>query len=612
VRVADLIVETLEQCGATTVFTVTGGGAMHLNDAFGLNKAFEKIYCHHEQACAMAAEAYARLSGKPAVVNVTTGPGGLNALNGVFGAYTDSIPMLVVSGQVKRETLISTSELPARQIGDQEVDIISIVRQGLTKAAFQLDSPANAAAIVRKAWKIATSGRPGPVWLDVPMDIQGAPVPAEVLDQQDQHVEFLTAANTDMEQQVLSGEQLQETVTSVLSDLTQAKRPVVFAGGGIRASGMTEIYRELADLLECPFVTGWNAHDILVGDHPNNCGRPGSVGDRPGNFTVQNADYVLILGSRLNIRQISYNYEDFAKNARLCMVDIDRAELHKPTLNIDHKVHANLQEFLPELVRQVGTLSTPAPASHLDYRAWCKDRVARYPTVLAEYSANEKGPVNPYYFVEELFSRLPSASNIVCGDGTACVVTFQAAIIKQNTRLFSNSGSASMGYDLPAALGVAIATGERTWCIAGDGSIMMNIQELQTLSSKKLDVVIIILNNDGYHSIRQTQQNYFPENIAGCGPDSGLEFPRFESVAGAFGFEYQRIDTNGDVFAGLDQLVKTRGPVICEVMLDKAQDFAPKLKSRQLADGTMVTGDFIDLWPFLPADELKQNIIDDE
>ncbi len=273
---------------------------------------------------------------------------------------------------------------------------------------------------------------------------------------------------------------------------------------------------------------------------------------------------MLVLGSRLNIRQISYNFRAFASKAKVCMVDIDRAELNKPTLNIAHKVHAELKGFLAELLSAI--------------RA------------------------------EEAVSR---SDHVVCGDGTACVVTFQAAIIKQQTRLFSNSGSASMGYDLPAALGVAVATGRRTYCIAGDGSIMMNIQELQTLSARGSDVVVFLLNNDGYHSIRQTQQNYFPENISGCGPDSGLDFPRYEAVAGAFGFTYQRIDLNGDVSSGLDLVLKSKGPIICEIMLDKEQDFSPKLTSKKLADGTMVTSDFADLWPFLPADELQQNIIED-
>ncbi len=247
----------------------------------------------------------------------------------------------------------------------------------------------------------------------------------------------------------------------------------------------------------------------------------------------------------------------------------------------------------------------------MDYLAWCRRRVSRYPTVLPEYRGNPGGKVNPYYFVEELFAKLPPDAHVVCGDGTACVVTFQAAIIKQQTRLFSNSGSASKGYDLPAALGVAVATARRTYCIAGDGSIMMNIQELQTLSARGSDVVVFLLNNDGYHSIWQTQQNYFPENISGCGPDSGLDFPRYEAVAGAFGFTYQRIDLNGDVSSGLDLVLKSKGPIICEIMLDKEQDFSPKLTSKRLADGTMVTSDFADLWPFLPADELQQNIIED-
>jgi len=384
-----------------------------------------------------------------------------------------------------------------------------------------------------------------------------------------------------MEDDAATGAALASAAASVLSDLMAARRPVIFAGGGVRAADAMKEYLELAERLDCPFVTGWNAHDILPNDHKNYSGGPGSVGDRAGNFTIQNADYVLVLGSRLNIRQISYNFRAFASKAKVCMVDIDRAELNKPTLNIAHKVHAELKGFLAELLSAIRAEEAVSRSDHVDYLAWCRRRVSRYPTILPEYRGNPGGKVNPYYLVEELFAKLPPDAHVVCGDGTACVVTFQAAIIKQQTRLFSNSGSASMGYDLPAALGVAVATRRRTYCIAGDGSIMMNIQELQTLSAHGSDVVVFLLNNDGYHSIRQIQQNYFPENISGCGPDSGLDFSRYEAVAGAFGFTYQRIDLNGDVSSGLDLVLKSKGPIICEIMLDKEQDFSPKLTSKK-------------------------------
>ena len=470
-RVADLIARLLVNHGVTDVFMLTGGGAMHLNDALGRAGGLKKVFVHHEQAASIAAESYARLSGRPAAVNVTTGPGGVNALNGVYGAYVDSIPMIVVSGQVKRETCAFNYPLPLRQLGDQEVDIVAMVR-GITKYAVVLDNPQDARQVVEKAIHLAQRGRPGPVWIDVPIDVQAAPVDFDALapydpsNDDDAH----EAANTRAETGALTGPALDGEVATVLAELCAAERPVVLAGAGVRLSGQHRAFLDFVERLGVPVVTGWNAHDAIPNTHPLFVGRPGSVGDRGGNFAVQTADYVLVLGSRLNIRQISYNWKSFARNARVAMVDIDRSELEKPTLSLHRPVHADLTDFFAAAARTALPAEDRAEA-RAAFLQRSVERAARYPVVLPEYRAVES-PINPYVFGEALFAELEEDDIVVTGDGTACVTIFQAAYLKPGQRLYTNSGCASMGYDLPAAIGAYDAGGgRRIICLAGEGSI---------------------------------------------------------------------------------------------------------------------------------------------
>lgn len=605
IRVADLIAQLLVEAGVSDMFMLTGGGAMHLNDAFGRAPGLRKIFTHHEQAAAIAAESYGRLSGKLAGLNVTTGPGGVNALNGVYGAYVDSIGMIVVSGQVKRETCAFNYDIPLRQLGDQEVDIVAMVR-GITKYAVVLQNPLDARKIVEKAIYLARRGRPGPVWIDVPIDVQGALVNPDALEafdpanDTDHHGE---AKNTIAETGALAGDSLDREVTALIAELCAAERPVILAGAGIRLSGSHAAFLAFVERLGVPVVTGWNAHDVLANAHPLYVGRPGTVGDRGGNFAVQTADYVLVLGSRLNIRQVSYNWQSFARDARVAMVDIDPAELAKPTLNLHRPIHANLSDFF------VAAAKAPLPhddqsAARAEFLSWCRARAHNYPVVLPEYWA-KPSPINPYCFGEALFDALDEDDIIVTGDGTACVTIFQAANLKSGQRLYTNSGCASMGYDLPAALGAYFAAGRRIICLAGDGSIMMNLQELQTIAGLNLPVKIFVLNNDGYHSIRQTQENYFADNIVGCGPDSGLTFPDFQRLAHGFGIASSRAGAHAELADKIGAALNGDGPHICEIMLDKAQGFAPKLASRRLDDGTMVSPALEDMAPFLPRPELE-------
>ena len=543
----------------------------------------------------MAAEGYFRVSNRLAAVNVTTGPGGTNAITGVYGAYVDSMAMLVISGQVKWETLVRSTNLPLRQLGDQEVDIVPMVK-GITKYAVVVQDPRTIRYHLERALHLAVSGRPGPVWLDVPINVQATKIDPATLAGYDPNEDAVNFETPD----------LGAAADHILERLARAERPVIYPGTGVRLAGQMDCFLELADKLGIPITPAWNSNDMLPDEHPAYAGRPGSLGNRAGNFAVQNADCLLVLGSRVNIRQVSYNWENFARHAYKMMVDVDAAEMRKPTLKIDFPVHADLARMLPLLLKKAANWQP----RHQSWLAWCKERLAKYPVVLPDYWPSS-GKVNPYCFMDRLFAQLEENEVIVCGDGTACVTAFQAARIRKGQRLFHNSGSAPMGYDLPAAIGVAVALPERNRfiCLAGDGSIMMNLQELQTIAGRRLPIKVFVLNNSGYHSIRQTQRNFFPDNIVGCGTDSGLTFPDFGRIAQAFGFPFHRCERHQDLEPAISATLAEPGPALCEIVLDLRQAFAPKVSSRKLEDGRMVSAPLEDMAPFLSREELKQNMI---
>jgi acetolactate synthase-1/2/3 large subunit len=591
-RVADYIAARLADWGVRHVFMVTGGGAMHLNDAIGREPRLRYVCNHHEQAAAMAAEGYARVTGGLGVINVTTGPGSINALNGVFGAWTDSIPLLIVSGQVKRETCMATAGTPdLRQLGDQEVDIISMVR-GITKYAALVDDPVSIAYHLQRAIYLATSGRPGPCWLDIPVDVQGAQVDESSLRRYDP-VEDCVPWNKD-----LIGRQCDE----VLARLRSAKHPVVLAGTGVRLADALEEFTDVVHQLGVPVTTAWT-HDLIASDDELFCGRPGTIGERAGNFTVQNSDLLLVLGSRLNIRQVSYNWQAFAPKAFKIQVDVDCAELQKPLVKPDLPIHCDLKVFLSELrARLEGYDASP----HRRWLAWCRERVRKYP-VVQPHQRQPGPPLNPYYFMERLNALLRPDDVIVCGNATACIVSFQVLRLQKDQRLFSNSGSASMGYDLPAAVGAAVARdGKRVICLAGDGSLQLNIQELATVAHNRLPIKLFVLNNGGYMSIRSTQANFF-KKLVGEGPDSGVSFPEYTQVAAAYGIPSLRIDHDSQ-FADVERALAADGPALIEVMLDPAQGFEPRIRSRQLPDGRIVTPALEDMYPFLDPAELAADM----
>lgn len=596
IRLADYVAQTLAHHGIKDVFLVTGGGAMHLNDAIGRCKDLNFTCCHHEQACSIAAESYFRLTNRLAAVNVTTGPGATNAITGVWGAHVDSLGMIVISGQVKRETMIRSTGLPLRQLGDQEVDIIKMV-EGITKYATVVWEPESIRYHLEKALYLATHGRPGPCWLDIPGDVQGAKIDPEKLKGFDPAAEgFEKGGMADLD----------EAIGTILEKISGAKRPVIYAGSGVRLSGKVDAFLQVIEKLGVPTVTAWNSNDLLWDDHPCYAGRPGTVGTRAGNFTVQNTDFLLVLGCRLNIRLVSYNWKSFAREAFKVIVDVDPLELQEPTVKPDMPVLADLADFLPRILEKA---SGEKSDRHAAWLAQCKTWLKKYPVTLPEYWKSTQ-MVNPYCFSDMLFDHLKESDVVVTGDGTTCVTVFQAAKIKRGQRLYHNSGSAPMGYDIPGALGAAVALGGkgRVICLAGDGSSMMNLQELQTIRGLNLPVKVFLYNNGGYLSIQQTQGNYFADNIVGCGPASGVSFPDFEKVAAAFGFPFRRCANHADMERAVTETLEGEGPQFCELMLDPAQSFAPKLMSRRLDDGRMISPALEDMAPFLSREELRENM----
>lgn len=597
IKVSEYIADFFVSHGVTDVFMLTGGGAMHLDDAIGHKEGITCTYDHHEQACAIAAEGYARLTGKIAPVVVTSGPGGTNAITGVIGAWQDSIPMFVVSGQVKRETTTWSTDVPLRQLGDQEFQIVDSVRN-MTKYAVMVTEKDEIRYHLEKAWYMCLAGRKGPVWLDIPLDIQAAIV----------ETDDLKGYEPDGSEDPVYDTKLTE---AIVGKIMSAKRPVILAGTGINVAGARGEFLECAEALGIPVLTAWNAHDVMPTDHPLFCGKPGTVGLRGGNFIAQTCDLMLVLGCRMNIRIISYNKLAFAKDAYKIIVDIDENELKKPTVKADMPVCANVLDVMKNITQYVRDIASYDPNAFAGWLARAKDVNDRYPAVLDRYRHTEK--LNPYVFLEAMYDKLREGDVTVTGNGGACVMGFQASAIKKDQRLFTNSGCAAMGYGFPAAIGAAIARrrfksadgSDRVICLDGDGSFMMNIQELQTVVYNRLNIKIVILNNNGYHSIRQTQQNLFSDRpLIGVGDGNGLSFPDFEKIAYAFSVNYIRIDSE-EKLGDLDRAFDSEGPMIIEAVVDDTQNFEPKLSSKVHEDGTITSAANDDMFPFLPKEEYE-------
>lgn len=716
-RLSDYIADRLVEAGICQVFTVTGGGAMHLNDALGHKEGLHCLYNHHEQASAMAAEAYARIHNRIAALCVTTGPGGTNAITGVVGGWLDSIPMLVLSGQVRYDTTARWSGVGIRAMGDQEFDICKSI-DCMTKYSEMVIDPERIRFCLEKALYLSQSGRPGPCWLDIPLNVQSAQIETEALvgfdpaayeaggtgwgtkEAQDSHGIPVDFAGKGEKRQVLPPPVSRETAMAVLEKIRDAQRPVINAGNGIRIGKAFDVFERVVNKLGVPVITGWDSEDLMCDDDPLYVGRAGNMGDRPGNFAIQNSDLVLSIGSRLSIRQVGYNYGTWARAAYVIVNDIDEEELKKPSVHSDMRIHGDARDLLEQMdkvldeiltaeggraggeaggeaacggarpagertggeaageatcegARPAGACAGAGSASEaitgangltdslttpgwkpffgggqglagMSWNETCRMWKEKYPVVLPKHFAHsDEEPANVYAMIKEISSRLEEGQITVVGNGSACVVGGHAWVIKKGQRFITNSAIAAMGYDLPAAIGVWAAsrdqqcyhqgdraTGKDLILLTGDGSIQMNLQELQTIIHHEMNIKIFLINNGGYHSIRQTQKNFFGEPLVGIGVDSGdLSFPSMEKLAAAYGYPYVAAYHNSQLPEAVEQTLAIDGPVICEVFVSRDQNFEPKSSAKRLPDGTMVSPPLEDLSPFLPDEEMDANMM---
>jgi len=592
IKVSDFIAKFLAEnkLVGNTVFMVSGGGNMHLIDSLGKCKKLKYICNHHEQACTFATEGYARITNKIGVAYVTTGPGGTNAITGVYSAWVDSIPTLTISGQVKFETTIASEpHLKLRQLGDQEINIVDLVKP-ITKYAVMITDKNSIKYHLQKAIYEAKNGRPGPVWIDIPLDIQGSYVDKNDL------TEFIPPIKNEYNL----------TLDKVIEYLKSAKRPVIIAGNGIRLANAKDEFLELVDKLKIPVISTFARYDIIDVENPYFYGRYGTIGNRMANFTIQNADLILSLGARMNIRAISYNWKYFAREAKIIAIDIDKAELCKKTVNLDLKIEADVKIFVNELLK---TLKKEILPSYEEWVQKCKEYKLKY-LMIEQKRIKVKNIVDSYYFFYILSKILKNKNNIyVLGNGTACVSSYQSLQIYKNDRVVVNSGCASMGYDLPAAIGACEGGKREVICVTGEGSIQMNIQEFQTIIHNNLPIKIFVLNNGGYISIRNTQNNFFKGCKVGADKESGVSFPDIIQVASAYGFKTYRIENQENLDQKLELILKENAPIVCEVLLSPNEKMEPKLSSELKSDGRIISKPLEDMYPFIDREEFKKNMI---
>lgn len=582
-RVADIIMETLVSRGVTNCFGVVGGGAMYLDNALALNDDIHKVFNHHEQASAMAAEGYARYCGKPALVCVTSGPGSTNAITGVMGCWQDSLPMIVVSGQVRYAISVPQSGLELRYRGIQEFDIIGSVKN-MTKYAVMLTDPLSVRREINKAYDIAMSGRRGPVWLDVPQDIQSA-----VVEEDDLYPDVaVPAAPCACESEAIS----------VLEELKNAKRPVILAGTGVVTSGCMQEFRSFVKKLRIPVIGACIAADAMYSDYDRFYGMSGSIGPRTGNFIVQNADVILSVACSLGFKMSGFAQDQFAPHARIISVDVDANEMKKPGVRVDKFIQSDLKGFL----HVMEPVAQEIPVEK-DWIAYCDRLKARFSPFDPAESALPEERVCAYSFWKEAEKLEPDDAIYAMGTGTPNSVKLQVGVCKPKQRVLTNNNCGAMGGDLPVAIGAAIASGKTVICTAGDGSIMLNFQEFQTIKKCNLPIKVIIFTNDGYNAIRQTSNNFFDGVSIGCSDATGLSFPDFEKVAGLFGFSYRKCATNAQLEEMLAWLYSTPGQVLLEVLERFDDPVTPKVMSRLTDDGTYATPALQDMYPFIEKEE---------
>ncbi|NLL91887.1 MAG: thiamine pyrophosphate-binding protein [Ruminococcaceae bacterium] len=607
-RLADYVADFLADAGITDCFTVTGGGAMHLNDAFGHHPKMQCTYNHHEQACAIAAEGYARLNNKTALVCVTSGPGGTNALTGVVGGWLDSVSMLIISGQVRYDTTARYNErftdgLKLRALGDQEFDITKAA-SSMCKYAVMIEDPKQIRYELERAMHFLKTGRPGPVWIDIPVNFQGAYIEVDKLES------YHGSRDENADLKALPPKVSDKTIETVLEKIKNAKRPVLYAGNGIRLSGAYEEFRKAVELLGVPVCTFRTSVDLIETEHPLYCGRGGSVGDRAGNFAVQNSDLLLVVGNRLSIRVVGYNWKTWAREAEVIMVDIDEAELKKSTIHVEFPIHADAKDFLNAIIKKCEGTKTPVFTGE-NWIKICQNWKKNYPVVLERHWDEDGNFANVYATFDYISKTIPEGTLTVSSVGACAAAGHQSWYIKKDTRFFTSNGAASMGYGLPAAIGACVANDRKPMiCLEGDGSIMMNLQELQTVVTNRLPIKIFLINNAGYHSIRQTQNNIFAgRSKVGIGPESAdLTFPSFKKIAYAFDIPYYEAHSNAEMKKAVDNTLNEPSFVMCEIFVSTTQFFEPKSAAKKLPDGTIISPPLEDMAPFLPREELLKNL----
>lgn len=590
-NVADFIFNFLVEKGVDTAFMISGGQAMFLVDALYRSKSITTICTHHEQAAGMAAEAYGRITGKPAVALVTAGPGSVNVINGLVGAWTDSSPMFIVSGQSALSFVQYQQKTLIRQHGIQGINIQPLV-ENATKFFVTVDDPSKILYYMQKAYHLATTGRPGPVWIDVPLDVQRLEVPAGLLEEFRPRVEHADK------------KLLQQQVTSVYRLLSAAKRPIFIVGQGVRIAKAVDDLHKIISRLRIPVLTSRLGIDIIESDNDLYVGRPGNYGERSANFAIQNADLIISVGCRLASALVGHDAKTFGKHAQKVVVDIDIKELEKPGVPIDLKIHSDVKLFLSEMLYQLD------PKIKCDFSPWikkCSDWKERYPVVLESY--RHETPVNSYYFAERLSALATKDDMILLDTGSCFHVVCQAWKIKKDQRFLTTGGLSSMGYWV-AGIGACMANNQRrTIVITGDGSLQLNLQEFATIKHNKLPIKVFIFNNNGYLLIRHTQKNFMEGRLFGEGPETGVWCPDSIKIAGAYGIKGVRIDSVKGIDEKIKEVLDHNGPVVCDVMTPEWQLLIPRVSSERQPDGTLIPKPYEDMYPYLSRKQLKKEMI---
>lgn len=591
IKLSDYVLKRLEETGVEHMFLLPGGGAMHLNDSLGKSEKIQYIGCLHEQACAIAAEAYARVNNRLGLLMVTTGPGGTNALTGIAGAYIESTPVFVVSGQVKRLDMINGQGV--RQQGMQELDIISVVRS-ITKYAALVDDPQMIRYHMDRALYEATHGRKGPVWLDIPLDVQAAMIDeASLLG----YAPFETPKDSGLERKVLQ----------TIKALNESDRPVLLAGNGIRLADAMPEFEELCQILNTPVLTTWNGIDLIEEENPLYYGRPGGLGHRYANFMQQNADFFLSIGARLNLLQTGYNFDGFARAAYRVMVDVDENELHKINVRPDLPICADAKAFIREMLKHKDLICRKDRDAWFTYGNRLKKK---YPLVTEEYWS-QKEFVNTYCLLETISRQMTSDDIYVSGSSGSCIdISMQAFKVKKGQRAFCTKGLASMGYGLPSAIGACLASGgKRTVGVNGDGGFVMNIQELETIRRLHLPIKMFVLCNRGYGAIQATQTNLFNKHFVDCNESSGLSIPPIGKVAEGFGLKAISIHSNNELEEQVKEALDYDGPVIVEVFTPITLTAVPKQVSYKRKDGQMESLPLEYMYPPISEEEMQENML---